>query len=444
MDGRRMWRGLLAFAMLCGAAASPALLATPAGAQPPLNGGDGWTSYPDPNPGSGRAGQSDNGEIPLLATEPLTLAKLEAAFTNARTVENADLCPGGVCEPGATVMPTDFAFPADYLSRTDSERALWLLNSEREARGLLRYVDVEVAIETMAQDWATAQGDQFTLVHNPIRVIQYNSLCSGCVGNYETGVFNDGIAETLYRRVQTCGSTGPTPEPSLDAFGIERAIYAWMYFDLDLGGTFVNQFWGHRHELLWDDMINDHGWTGSEGFLGLGISRVVEEGTVVQDGTTFNTLTENEFIVLNMVDTRAAFPAPDIDGYATGEDIGVARLAGGAIDVALPSANLACREDPTVMVAVNAVEVFSGVEDAALETTLESALTDAGVAVGDVVTIQRPGCDRSDIALTVTGSSAKRVTGSSASSSTVPVRSLIVLAALGMCTVTLGALRRFS
>jgi hypothetical protein len=274
---------------------------TPAGAGPPLDNGGGWTTYPDMNDNSGIDGQAFDGEIPAvpaLGNNQTSLANIASAYNRARGIENTNICPAGACEPGAAVMPTNMAFPADYLNRSFSERALWLLNSERVARGLLPFEGVDPAVATNAQTWAQHLIDQNSFHHqgqphpdgSPSLGAReaIEAICNGCVGNIGTNA-----AENLYSR-----SEYSLPNRAiLDDFGLERAFYGWMYEDRESGGT--DQRWGHRHALLWNNLVNDHGPAGSEGFIAIGVAKAND------DLGTF--LGERQAVVWVAIDSNANY-----------------------------------------------------------------------------------------------------------------------------------------
>ncbi|MGI9603529.1 MAG: hypothetical protein ACR2QE_16715, partial [Acidimicrobiales bacterium] len=276
------------------------------GAQPPLNGGGGWTSYPDLN----------GGNIPPVPADWNSLADIAATMNNARAAENADICPGGTCEPGAQVMPTDLAFPAGYAAMTPNEKGLWMVNQERTARGLLPFTGIDPPVVTVAQGWAQHLSDTGNFDHNMMAATQITAACTGCAGNF------GGVAENLYRR-----SAWGTPAVILDDFGVESAIWGWMYNDL-------NSQWGHRHALLWNNMSNDHGAPTSEGFVGFGVVR--KPITVGQfEG-------QEETVVWNAIDTNANYPLPQgstCNGLTVTVDLNMGQAPTAGDDVVLGTPN---------------------------------------------------------------------------------------------------------
>mgnify|MGYP001270416401 CR=1 FL=1 len=75
-----------------------------------------------------------------------TVADIQAAFSNGRANENVQL---GTSLPGM-VMPTQSAWDA----KSNSEKVLWLVNSERVARGVLPLQDVDTNVISVAQNYA--------------------------------------------------------------------------------------------------------------------------------------------------------------------------------------------------------------------------------------------------------------------------------------------------
>lgn len=254
-----------------------ALAAPPSATADPANGGGGWTTYPVPD-----AVNRNLGEIP--ANPGLdSLANIATSFNWARAVENSDICPGGTCEPGAVVMPTNFSFPANYASLSPSEKALHILNSERVARGLQPFEGTNATIEGVSQAWAAGMLASGNFAHNPNVITQVQNACTGCQNQIG---FN--AAENLYASFGFGGGySGAT-------YAVEEAIYSWMYVDRTLGGQGPDQNWGHRHALLWNNLSDNHGPAGSEGFIGMGVAASAT----------------STYVVWNALDTAAAWPAP--------------------------------------------------------------------------------------------------------------------------------------
>jgi len=163
------------------------------------------------------------------------VADIQAAFNNARSQENAQL---STSIPLLT-MPSQAAWDA----MSDGEKALWLLNKEREDRGIHLLEGLETNVQTVAQDYA-----------------------DWLFANNETGHVNDvdgdAVDEDPWDRLHDDTAIAPPAITACHDFmavgenlayfwstgginlPIERAIYGWTYDDSSSG-------WGHRHFTLW-------------------------------------------------------------------------------------------------------------------------------------------------------------------------------------------------
>jgi len=174
-----------------------------------------------------------------------TVADIQAAFNNARTIENNQL---GTSIPMMT-LPTQI----EWNGMNDGQKALWLINRERIDRGVAPLQGLEANVGSVAQYYA-----DYLLDHNAWgHTADGRSPWQRLEDNPAIGACHDflSVAENIYAFV-TSGSSIPLP--------IERAIYGWMYED----GPCCS--WGHRHAILWYPYNDNSGTVGSEGFLGIG------------------------------------------------------------------------------------------------------------------------------------------------------------------------------
>ncbi len=177
------------------------------------------------------------------------VADIEAAFENGRVQENVQLNPD---------ISTDLTMPSQgtWDTKSNSEKALYLINAERVARGLLPFEAVSNNIVTIAQNYADFLLTNNKWGHNeqgsPSDRLNSDPAISGCS---ESGTWTNG-PENLSVFVQT------GPPISLP---IERSVYGWIYDDA--GST-----WGHRNTCF--ELFNNNflGSVGSEGFIGIGIA----------------------------------------------------------------------------------------------------------------------------------------------------------------------------
>ncbi len=165
---------------------------------------------------------------------------IECAFNAGRGNENPSL------------PSMDLPSQSTWNAMTDGEKALWLINSEREDRGVVPLHGVESNVTSVAQNYA-----DYLLVndlwghyedgHGPYWRLNQNPAIGSCHDSF--------MSENLAVFV-TSGSSIPLP--------IERSIYMWMYDDGDCCS------WGHRHAILWYPYNDNSGPSGMEGFLGIG------------------------------------------------------------------------------------------------------------------------------------------------------------------------------
>ncbi len=170
---------------------------------------------------------------------------IETAFNTARKNENAEL---------ETAIPMlSLPSQAEWDAMTGDEKALWLINREREDRGVAPLHGIEENVDAVAQDYAEylVENDVFGHEedgHTPWERLSANPAIGACHDVLE-------VAENL----SIFYSSGPNIPLS-----IPRAIYNWMYDTRGSGN------WGHRHAILWDAYDDNSGPEGKEGFLGMG------------------------------------------------------------------------------------------------------------------------------------------------------------------------------
>ncbi len=175
------------------------------------------------------------------------VSDIQSAFTAARSAENAQL---GTSLPSLTI-PYD---NSEWNSLSNSEKALYLINQERIARGVHPLHGVESNVISVAQTYAEYlfANDYFDHVD-----LQGNDPWDRLNANPTIGACHDflNVAENLAVFV-TSGSSIPLP--------VERAVYNWIYVDRASA-------WGHRHAALWYPYNDNSGEVGKEGFLGIGL-----------------------------------------------------------------------------------------------------------------------------------------------------------------------------
>ncbi len=142
---------------------------------------------------------------------------------------------------------------SEWDAKSNSLKALWLINSERVARQLLPLQDVDLNVITVAQGHANYLMTNNLFDHtgsggtSPWQRLDAHPAING---------HHDflGVAENLFAFY-----SWPGPNPMT----IERSVHGWNYAD-------ASSSWGHRHALLWTAFTNNYGDVGSEGLMGVG------------------------------------------------------------------------------------------------------------------------------------------------------------------------------
>jgi len=168
------------------------------------------------------------------------VADIQAAFNDGRHHENIAL-------PNM-VMPSQ----TDWNARSDSEKALFLINSERSARGVPPLHGVESNVTSVAQNFANYLFANNVFDHFADGLGPWVRLSN----NPAIGACQDFLsyAENLYVYM-TDGNSISLP--------VERSIYVFLYKD-------SGSLWEHRHALLWYPYNDNSGPAGIEGFMGVG------------------------------------------------------------------------------------------------------------------------------------------------------------------------------
>ena len=211
------------------------------------------------------------------------IASIQCAFNNARAAENTQL--------GASLPMLTLPAQARWDAMSNGEKALWLINRERSARGVDPLTDVETNVTGVAQTYAQYLLDHDAWSHTadgrtPWERLEDNPAIRACHDFLS-------VAENLAAFAATGGSI-PLP--------LERSVYAWMYED-------TASSWGHRHTVLWYPYNDNSGSAGMEGFMGIGRASGSWQGYPVA-----------EIIVMNVFDPCASWADADGDGVTDDED----------------------------------------------------------------------------------------------------------------------------
>ncbi len=160
---------------------------------------------------------------------------------------------------------------------TFDEIALYIHNSEREARGKLPLYGVETHLDAVSQahsEWQVAN-EVFSHGGDPnlgsartyaICGANNNQCGTNITGSSPSERMNQGILinqwEYKGENIAASVTSGATISSQL---GLVTGLYRFMYTD-------AGSSWGHRHNMLHD--YNDNwGDTGNEGFIGVGVQQ---------------------------------------------------------------------------------------------------------------------------------------------------------------------------
>jgi hypothetical protein len=220
------------------------------------------------------------------------VADIQAAFNNARTTENTQL--------STSIPMLTLPSQTQWDSKSDGEKALWLINKERTDRNIEPLLGLEDNVTDVAQTYAQYLLDNNQTGHEadgktPPQRLEANPTIQACkeyLSRSENLAYYWGI------------SAFQTSLP------IEKAVYDWMYRDA-IGN------WDHRDAIL-IDTYNDNNNDNQEGFLGIGRASGGPH-TNPFSGTNYNHV---EIVVMNIFDPCATWnsdtTAPTIaSGYPT-------------------------------------------------------------------------------------------------------------------------------
>lgn len=144
----------------------------------------------------------------------------------------------------------------EWSAMTDDEQALWILNEERIARGVMIFSGISNEVSKIASDYAQFQGDNDAFGHsedgqNPWQRLDSDPAIDAC---------NDGsqAVENLYVAAHF---------NDFSPLSVAKAVYGWIYEDEGVD-------WGHRHACLRSDFKDNSGLANEEGLIGIGKAEV--------------------------------------------------------------------------------------------------------------------------------------------------------------------------
>ena len=192
------------------------------------------------------------------------------------------------------IMPSQ----ASWDSMSVNDKGLFLVNSERCARGIL---PLEGSISNMTVSAGTyaaeiSSGGVLTHGDKPVEAIKARMATAGVIRS-GSGINSDFIEQNESLALVQAG--GSPDRPTLDEVQA-RAVYDWIYDDINDQGS----GYGHRTHVLRNDYIENSGVSGMEGLFGLATT-INSDRTLEQGGNTF--LMVEGWTVLHSFDPNSSF-----------------------------------------------------------------------------------------------------------------------------------------
>ena len=200
-----------------------------------------------------------------------SVLEIQNRFNAARTNENR--------QPGISVPMLELPPQTEWTTKSDAQKALWLVNRERVDRGLDPFQGLEKNVMAVAQSYAQYLLDHDVFSHTADGQTPWERLDAKA----DIAACHDFLSVAENLAVLWGGWTLP----------IERAVYNWMYDD-------SGSNWGHRHAMLWFPYNDNSGLPGREGFLGIGRATGTHKGYPGSD-----------IIVMNVFDPCSTWTDPD-------------------------------------------------------------------------------------------------------------------------------------
>ena len=208
-----------------------------------------------------------------------SVADVQTRFNTARTNENIQL---GISIPMMTLPSQEV-----WDSMGNGAKALWLINCEREDRGVAPLDGLEANAAGVAQYYAQYLMDNNAFSHNADGKTPWERLNS----NPAIGACHDSLVYAENISVLWGGWTLP----------LERSVYMWTYDDS--GST-----WNHRRAILYYPYNENGGSPDSEGFLGIGHAN-----------GTLSGWSDSDIFVMNIFDPCSVWDYTEVAGDVNGD-----------------------------------------------------------------------------------------------------------------------------
>ena len=182
----------------------------------------------------------------------LTVDQIAAAFNNARANDST--------------VTTNLQMPSqtEWDNMSESEKALYLINSERCARGIIVYEGIEPQVvsspaQTYAEYISTHRTEFEANPHQADGRTPWERLTqdTGVIVNTNADFW--GYAENIAYQAVASNTSYPTTVYETTA----KSVYGWMYEDKDSS-------YGHRHFVLSTGLTENSGDNNMEGVIGIG------------------------------------------------------------------------------------------------------------------------------------------------------------------------------
>jgi len=198
--------------------------------------------------------ESDYGFVDIFPEEDINwtgssftdVLEIEAAFNHARQSDQS------------VFKFLNMPLQSDWDNFTLQQKALYLINSEREARGIKPFTGASPQVVTVAQNYADFLKDNNEVIAHT-RSSDGASPTDRMEEDPDILDNHEGTSENLY------GAFFAIPDSEV----LVDAIYRWMYMDkVPLSGA----AWGHRSGLLKTGLQENNDSAFEEGLIGLGIA----------------------------------------------------------------------------------------------------------------------------------------------------------------------------
>lgn len=219
--------------------------------------------------------------IPYLTYDLQQVTAIEALFNNARrqdqTVNRLLRMPSQTIWDGYSI----------------GQQTLFLINSEREARGLRPFSGVSSHINDVAQAFAEHQLEYNFLGHHRVTdgasPAQRLDDVSYIYANRDAHISNEN-GYYVSHPTQTV--------EDIESYLIPAAVYGLIYHDKN---PYIGNAWGHRSSILQTGLINNSGDSRDEGLIGVGLASgtyQVDANPPQQNGAT---------LVINLIDPSSSW-----------------------------------------------------------------------------------------------------------------------------------------